>query len=136
MSKLYHVSVRAERWNDRDEDIIASNIAVATKRALDRKSLRNETSLVITVNRSNHGEYDKAAYTCFNGEGGSVWLPRDAQQQVYRVPTHVRRAEVNERLAIEAQRIIDTCPVVCVVKARSRGVHIIVKRAGYEHIEV
>ena len=140
MSKLYHVTVAAHRngaWSRSpvlDTDIIASNTAVAVKRALDAKVLRTAKSVRIECNVSNHGEYDKAQFTCFNEHNGPVWAPKRADGTYLRPPAHIRRAQVEERLGIEAQRILDTCPGVFVVKARSRSIHVVVKRTGFEHL--
>ena len=144
MSKLYHITVAAHRngaWSRSpvlDTDIIASNTAVAIRRALDTKALRTAKHVRLECNVSNHGEYDKAQFTCFNHDGKLVYGPRREDGTYYRAPSHIRRAQAEERLGIEAQRIIDTCNTVdnpvCVVKARSRSIHVTVKRAGCEHL--
>ena len=132
MSKLYHITVRTGYTGGYPApqfDILASNTAVAIKRALDTKRLRSAKSVRVECNLSDHGEYDKARFLMFDA-AGSTKAPIDAQG-TYRNPmTHVRRSEAAERLGIEAQRILDQCPEVAQVKATSRDVVVCVNKAG------
>jgi len=137
MSKLFHVNADGVQ-----QDIIASNIAVAVRRALDQKVLRTSRHLTIEAHISNHGEYDKVRFSYHNAVGGVIWGPRDKQGTYIRVPSHVRRAEARERLGIECQRIIDATPAdagdhtLVRVNAVSKGVAVEVYRAGFEPVKL
>lgn len=137
MSKLYHVSI-----NGQQQDIIASNMAVAVKRALDDKSLRSAKQVRIEANLSNHGEYDKCAYHCFKANGEPVYsynlIDRARSSDISKVylrmpPPVIRRAEAAERMGIEAQRVLDHTDSCDVVVCVTRGTVVAtVMRAGVE----
>lgn len=130
MSKLYHITVRGNEGlqSPHQYDIIASNTAIAIKRALDTARYRTMKSITVQAEMSNHGEYDKASFTCY--ENGVHRLPKDRDDRWYAVPSHVRRAEQEERLGVEAQRILDKCPNVTRVIGRCRSFEVDITRAG------
>lgn len=121
MSKLYHVTVRANNGTHQ-EDIIAASMDVAVKRAL-AKSYRTSKSLHIEANLSNHGEYDKATWTCFKADGGRAYVYKAGL-----MPRYIRRATAQASLDIEALRVLKHCPDVHRVTGKSKNVEVTVTK--------
>lgn len=132
MSKLYHITVKTPTgYQPLQQDIIASNAAVAVRRALDDRALRSARSVHIECNVSNHGEYDKARFICYDLYDGMTYTLLDQfSGKFYRPPSHIRRNAQAERLGIEAQRILDRCPNIKRVHALCRGNEVDITRAG------